>query len=277
VSYSIEKITDNKDIASLIGLYMQDSFNNPLLLGDLNAPMNKLCDAFKVVNKRGDIQTGFTIFNGTEIPVIVFPYGNIEHWDLIRNYVNNLNLSHVMIIYPIGLEGKTDRVLPPPWLNWNEYAWQIQNIDYSMKFTKENLEIVSIEHLPKLRGATLEDADNIQKFFNKHETKENWFLPTQLESELSVLSEDKGRIVGFAGTHFETPYTAQLGNVFVDPQYRRKGLGKALSIAVTLGIIRSKRVPTLFVNEHNLTGQKMYENIGFEKINRFAFYIGFKE
>jgi predicted GNAT family acetyltransferase len=64
--------------------------------------------------------------------------------------------------------------------------------------------------------------------------------------------------------------------VQVLPKYRRKGIGIAISTAVILGIIRFKRVPTLFVNEHNIAAIQMYEKIGFEPYNEYIFYKGRK-
>lgn len=274
MEYTVDKLQSNKEIATLIGLFVQDSFRNPLLLGDLCAPMNQHVDAYKVINQGGHIQTGFTVFHASDVPVVIFPSGHTEHWPAIKSKVNELQYKTIRIIYPVGLEEEKGRQLPPPWLQWNEYAWEAENIDLAMKFTKEELEIVDIEGLPKIRGASKDDVELIQSFLNEH-SENHWFHPTQLESDLSVIAEHKEQVVGFAGTHFEAPYTVQLGNLFIHPEYRNQGLGTALTTAVALGIIRSRRVPTLFVDESNTSAIQMYEKIGFEVYNRFAFYKGY--
>ena len=69
----------------------------------------------------------------------------------------------------------------------------------------------------------------------------------------------------------------QIGNVYVLPEYRNRGIGKAITTAVTLGIVKSNRYPTLFVNEANESAIKMYESIGFEEYNEFVFYQGTKK
>ncbi len=276
--YKVEEFVDNREVALFIGTLIQDSFRNLLLLGDLSAPMNKVSRAFKVTHG-GEFQTGFTIFDGADVPVIVFPHGMTEYWLTIRNYVDTLGYDEIMVIYPSELEDDSSIPTPPPWLGWNSYNWELDFIDDAMRFTKEELEIRPLpEDLPEIKAAKLSDAERISEFFRKEVTEDpafgHWFIPEQLESEMSVIAEDSGEIVAFAGTHFETPYTVQIGNVYVKPEYRGRGIGRAVTTAVTLGIIRTKRVPTLFVNESNEIARKLYESMGFEIYNRFSFYRG---
>jgi len=280
IVYKVEEFRDNLEIALFIGTLIQDSFRNSLLLGDLSAPMNKRSRAFKI--SHGDnFHTGFTIFDGSDVPVIVFPHGMTEYWQTIRNFVDTLNYKEIMVIYPVELEDDTSIPTPPPWLGWDTYSWNLDFSDDALRFTKEELEIMPLdENFPEIRAASLDDAEAIQEFFEREVTEDpsfgHWFLPEQLESEMSVIAEQDGVIVGFGGTHFETPYTVQLGNIYVKPEFRGMGLGRAITTAVTLGIIRTKRVPTLFVNESNEVAKKLYESLGFERFDKFSFYRGIR-
>lgn len=274
--YSVKEIELPSEVASLIGLYVSDSFNNQLLIGDLHAPINKLCKAYKVVNENNQIQAGFTIYEGGNIPVVIFPYGMVEHWELIRQKINELQYPQLQLVYPIGKDDQHPSMYPAPWLGWDEYNWKFNFLDYSMRFAKEELEIMDITSLPTIRAATMDDVPAIKQLLQE-EPKMGWFHPVQLESEMSVVAEQDGKIIAYAGTQFEAPYTVQIGNIYVTPKLRNIGLGRAITQAVTIAAIRTKRIPTLFVQEDNTHAIELYESIGFEKINRFIFYLGSKK
>lgn len=267
----IKKIVQNSDIARLIAILIQNTFKNQLLLGDLHSPINQLADAYKIESE-GEMVGGFVIYKGGEIPVVPLPFGQTEFWPTIREFVDSLSFDRLAIPFPVGLQGAAS-VSPPPNLGWNSYQWEVTATDYAMRLTKEEIEVMSIDHLPEIRAAKPEDSERIKEFLERNGMA-RWFHPLQLKSELAVISEDKGEIVGYAGTHFETPYTVQIGNVSVSPAYQGKGLGTAMVTATILGILRTRRIPTLFVNENNEKAIKLYEKIGFEKYDRFSFFLG---
>lgn len=74
---------------------------------------------------------------------------------------------------------------------------------------------------------------------------------------------DDKQIVACGGTHFETEYSAQLGNIHVIPQYRRQGLGYQLVKSITWEILTRKEMATLFVAQKNYPAISLYEKIGF--------------
>ena len=96
--------------------------------------------------------------------------------------------------------------------------------------------------------------------------------PIQIEMDSFVIAEEDDEIIATGGTHFETPFTMQLGNIHVLKDYRRRGIGTAITTAIALGSIKSQRVPTLFVNENNEDAIIMYEKMGFQSYNKFIFY-----
>ncbi len=269
--YQAELTRSNKEIARIMAIAIQNTFKNLLLLGDIHSPMNQVSEVYKITSAHGDIVGGFTIYHGGRLPTVIFPYGQTEIWSAIRAKVNGLGYPQINLVYPIGLENAAGQ--PPPFLGWNEYRWTIDFVDIAMRLEKDEIAVESIDHLPEIRAATSEDAAEIKEFLDRY-SMEDWFHPLQLQSELAVVALDKERIIGYAGTHFETPYTVQIGNVTVDEHYRGKGLGKALTTAVVLGILRTRRIPTLFVNEHNTVAQKLYETLGFAPFDRFQFAVG---
>jgi ribosomal protein S18 acetylase RimI-like enzyme len=267
----------NEDHAKIIASLLDDIFANHIIIGDIHAPMDELSDVFKIT-KDDSIIGGWTIFKGFDIPTVVFPPNLPESWDLIKDMVDVLNYPEIFATFPKST--RSDPNPEFPWDNWTSYAWEHMFTDKAMRFEGDSLEVMDISHLPTIRGAGEADLPKLNEFFDKLKKSSDYtgfWVPQQLKTDLYVVAEDdQGEIIAVAGTHFETPMTVQIGNVHVLSEHRQKGLGTALSTAVCLGIVRFHRTPTLFVNENNITAQKMYEKIGFKEYNEYIFYKGIK-
>ncbi len=83
----------------------------------------------------------------------------------------------------------------------------------------------------KITKGTLKDLSEIRRLSKKFEFEigRDWKgLISSKNSEMFVLMNDRS-IVGFTGLiHYEWNMTLQILNIFVEPQYRRKGLGFTL-------------------------------------------------
>jgi ribosomal protein S18 acetylase RimI-like enzyme len=83
----------------------------------------------------------------------------------------------------------------------------------------------------KIRKATLRDLTEIKRLSKKFEFEigRNWRgLISSKNSEVFVLINDRS-IIGFTGLiRYDWNNTLQISNIFVEPQYRRKGLGFTL-------------------------------------------------
>lgn len=260
-------------MGQLVSLLLDDNFINDLIIGDIHAPMNKVSDIFKLLDNN-EIVSGWSIFHGYKHPIIVFPPTYPDGWDSIKSFVNALRHPTILVSFPKTIENEPQE---PPWNNWDNYNWEHLFTDNAMKFTG-NLKILDISSLPKIRGIGYDESEKLQKFFDLEEKNGEYsgiFHPFQVLSDLYVVAEeDDGSIIAVAGTHYETPTSVQLGNIFVKDKYRKRGLGKAITSAVTLSILRSYRVPTLFVNDQNPDARGLYEKIGFEVFNQYEFYQG---
>jgi len=181
-----------------------------------------------------------------------------------------LNIEEFYVPFPIESNNSY------PWQDWSEYSWEHLFTDIAMKFTNNEIEDLDVNTLPKIRAITKEDLKKIDQFYSelvKEDKYEGFWNPVQLDSELFVVAEtDDNEFVAAVGTHFETPFTVQIGNLYVKPEYRGKKIGKAITISVVLGIHRSRRIPTLFVNENNTIAINLYRNLGFEDYNKFVFF-----
>ncbi|MCF3126816.1 GNAT family N-acetyltransferase [Acinetobacter soli] len=68
-----------------------------------------------------------------------------------------------------------------------------------------------------------------------------------------------GRIVGFIGTSSDN-----IEMLFIDPEFRGKGIGRVL----TNFVVRELKIEKVDVNEQNLQAFRFYEKIGFKVIGR---------
>lgn len=80
-----------------------------------------------------------------------------------------------------------------------------------------------------------------------------------------------GRVVFKADLAVVTPYTAQVQGVWVDPQWRGRGIATAGMAAVVNDTLR-RVAPTvsLYVNDYNLPARAAYKHCGFEQVAELA-------
>ena len=73
------------------------------------------------------------------------------------------------------------------------------------------------------------------------------------------------------GTH--STYGAQIGGIWVDPEYRSQGLGKAGTRAVSAALLGEVPRVTLHVRADNRPAIRCYESIGFTPIRAFRLWV----
>lgn len=80
-----------------------------------------------------------------------------------------------------------------------------------------------------------------------------------------------GRVVFKADIAVITPHTAQIQGVWVDPQWRGRGIATAGMAAVVNDTLR-RVAPTvsLYVNDYNLPARAAYKHCGFEQVAELA-------
>lgn len=264
---------NNAEMGHLIAILTDTSLVNDIIIGDIHAPMNQVSDIYKILDGN-ELVSGWSIFNGYQHPIVVFPPTFPQGWGAIKSWVNKLNLKEITLSFPKDVENNTIEL---PWDNWDNYEWEHLFTDNAMRF-EGDVEIYDISKVPKMRGITYEERDIVSEFLEREGKTGDFagiYHPYQVMSDLYIVAEDDdGSIIGVAGTHYETPHAVQLGNIYVKKEFRNLGIGRALTSAVTLSIRRSYRIATLFVNQNNSVAQKLYEDIGFEKFNENMFYKG---
>lgn len=123
-----------------------------------------------------------------------------------------------------------------------------------------------VSALPGTRPGRLDELDA----FYRAQGAGAW-NPVQFETGPYVVSEEAGRVVAAAGTHFAYPGLAQLGNVFTDPSHRGCGHAERVTAAVTQALVGAG-YPTvsLFVAADNTSARRLYTRLGYRELRTLA-------
>ncbi len=93
---------------------------------------------------------------------------------------------------------------------------------------------------------------------------------SELENPLScwLVAMDGEHLAGYVGSQTVLGETDMM-NLAVDPDYRRKGLGKELILSLIEALRqRESRCLTLEVRDSNAPARALYEGLGFQEIGR---------
>lgn len=93
---------------------------------------------------------------------------------------------------------------------------------------------------------------------------------SELENPLScwLVAMDGERLAGYVGSQTVLGETDMM-NLAVDPDYRRKGLGKELILSLIEALSqRGSRCLTLEVRDSNAPARALYEGLAFQEIGR---------
>jgi ribosomal protein S18 acetylase RimI-like enzyme len=84
--------------------------------------------------------------------------------------------------------------------------------------------------------------------------------------------QDGRRLVAVAGTHVVSRLEsiAVIGNVFVHPAYRGRGLGTLVTGAVTREVLLSCREVALTVEPRNMAAVRAYQRLGYHEVGRLV-------
>ncbi len=75
---------------------------------------------------------------------------------------------------------------------------------------------------------------------------------------------ESGRVLFKAEVAAVSPYACQIQGVYVDPALRGQGIGTAgMATVVDVALREIAPVVSLYVNDHNLAAQRVYERVGF--------------
>lgn len=110
-------------------------------------------------------------------------------------------------------------------------------------------------------------SETQEKFLNSAYSDEQ--MNYRLNNSLLLVAEMEGRVVGFANySSVNQQGEAELGAIYIYPEYQGKGIGSALlekGIAALIGV----RDIYVHVEKDNTVGKTFYEAKGFKKVSEF--------
>ena len=123
-----------------------------------------------------------------------------------------------------------------------------------------------------IRKMTLQDAPAIADL-EKLCFSDPWSeksIASEVNNPLSywLVAEENGEIAGYVGSQSVLD-AADMMNLAVNPDYRRKGIGKALIDALTQHLMENNVIALLLeVRVSNLPAIALYEKLGFVQVGR---------
>lgn len=111
----------------------------------------------------------------------------------------------------------------------------------------------------ELRAGAEDDLAAVRKIQAASTGAAQWDVADYCKYDFQVATS-QGRVAGFAVARRLAEGESELLNLAVDPTFRRRGLGRRLVNALTLG---HPGILWLEVRESNLAARKFYETLGF--------------
>lgn len=91
-------------------------------------------------------------------------------------------------------------------------------------------------------------------------------LESLIADNLVLTAELEGKLAGKININAQSYNRLQIGGVYVLPEYRSRGIARAMTAALIREFSSQKNRFTLFVKKTNTPACKVYDSLGFEKI-----------
>lgn len=144
-----------------------------------------------------------------------------------------------------------------------------QGRHYKMALTHPALlDAVDVSQVVPLSPIDLEDLEKLYK----QSYPGNWFVPRMLETNQYYGIHGPRGLVSAAGIHVYSPTyrVAALGNITTHPDFRRQGLGKAVTAKLCLSLLETVEHIGLNVQMDNEEAIRCYRSLGFEVIGSYG-------
>jgi GNAT superfamily N-acetyltransferase len=140
---------------------------------------------------------------------------------------------------------------------------------YKMALTRAALlDAVDVSRVVPLSPIDLEDLEKLYK----QSYPGNWFVPRMLKTNQYFGIHGPHGLVSAAGIHVYSPTykVATLGNITTHPDFRGRGLGKAVTAKVCLSLLETVEHIGLNVQMDNGEAIRCYRKLGFEVIGSYG-------
>lgn len=129
------------------------------------------------------------------------------------------------------------------------------------RINEQDKEILKRYFIDFFGAVTTEEINNI--------TNEN-IIEKDLEEGTYFLEKDN-KVVGMARICAETQNYAEITAVYIEPKFRGLSYGKVLMKHMVDIILSKNKIPVLQTSENNVVARKLYEDLGFVKIDDYSF------
>lgn len=129
-----------------------------------------------------------------------------------------------------------------------------------------------LRRVPPVETVELAEEDAPEMLDLIAATEPGPFLPRTPTMGRYIGHRHDGRLVAMAGERLRPEGWTEISAVCTDPSFRGRGLAAALTQQVADGILARGEVPFLHVATANVTAERVYERLGFER-RRTVHYV----
>lgn len=117
----------------------------------------------------------------------------------------------------------------------------------------------------EIKDLTSDQVDDIEKRLDEYDNK---FLPKPLDGFIQIGAFDNGKLIGGLDACMTSFSILYVSTIFVDKDYRRKGVGKFLMGQLEQ---RAKKLGSdmIRLDTFDWQGKEFYKSIGFEEVGRY--------
>ncbi len=251
MNYIVDKI-------SLYDHFMKDPVLFGYHLGDLDDFYFSHCRWAAAINGGGGIEEIVLIYNGVSVPTVL-ALGQSEHIsallaELIPELPPRFYCHYQKQLRPIFRDNFNEEYL-------GNHLKMKQEIPRALSPDLPEREVVRLK-----RGHILD----LQLLYDKSYPG-NYFDRRMLETGKYFGYIEDGKIVSVSGVHvYSDKYNiAVLGNIVTDPDYRGRGLAKAVTGVLVRELISEGKLITLNVKADNEPAIRCYKGLGFETTHQY--------
>lgn len=186
----------------------------------------------------------------------------IKTWSLMV-WAENENdliplLENITADGPLHLHCVEYRLLPV----LKEYFKSIDNIDKCYSWEMNELAVEA----PQLDSLTKEDIPYVNDRWEfKSEHSLGFITECLIKMPSSCYRDDQGKPIAYSFCYGQSPEYINMGGLTVEPEYRRRGMGKNVTLTLSNKVLNAGKKPLVHIRVDNGISMRLSAAAGFEK------------
>lgn len=167
-------------------------------------------------------------------------------------------LDQVTADGPLHLHCVEYRLLPV----LQEHFKSVDGIDECYSWEMNEL----AEEAPQLDSLTLEDAPYVNdrwEFTSVHSL--DFIIGCLTKMPSSCYRDDQGKPIAYSFCYGQSPDHMNMGGLIVEPEYRRRGMGKNIALDLSNKILKGRKKPVVHIRVNNDISMRLSQQAGFKK------------